>query len=75
MCTWILKKAEHLVWITQMSIGRTEVSKAAIESLGHLMADDELESRHKEETEIQMQELLMQVPNSSRLIRIKGIGW
>ena len=69
-----MKKAEHLVWVAQASVGRKDGSTAAIAALGHLMAGYELECRHKEETEIQMQELLMQVPNASKLVRIKGVG-
>jgi transposase len=68
------KKAERLVWIARKSVGRKDGSHAAIAALGHLMAAYELEWRHKEETELQMQGLLVQVPNASNLVQIKGIG-
>jgi len=69
-----LKKAERLVWVARKSIGRTDGSSAAIVALSHLVADYEQAERYKSETEQQMQELLMQVPNASKLIMIKGIG-
>jgi hypothetical protein len=69
-----MKKAERLVWVSQESVGRRDGTTAAVAALGHLMAGYELECRHKEETETQMQKLLIQVPNASKLVRIKGVS-
>jgi transposase len=69
-----LKKAESLVNVAKVSIGRTAGSEAAEAALKNLLAQYELMSRQSQEIEQLMQELLVQVPHASKLMEIKGIG-
>ena len=69
-----LKKAERLVKAASESIGRTAGSEAAEAALQNILTQYELINRQKQETEVLMQELLLRVPNASKLVDIKGIG-
>jgi transposase len=69
-----LKKAEKLVKFALESIGRTAGSEASIAALQNLLTQYEMVLKQKEDIEKLMQELLMKVPNASKLIDIKGIG-
>jgi transposase len=69
-----LKKAERLVKAASESIGRTAGSEVAEAALQNILTQYELIDRQKQETEMLMQELLLKVPNASKLMDIKGIG-
>jgi transposase len=69
-----LKKAERLVKAASESIGRTAGSEMAEAALQNILTQYELINRQKQETEMLMQELLLKVPNASKLMDIKGIG-
>jgi transposase len=69
-----LKKAERLVKAASESIGRTAGSEMAEAALQNILTQYELIDRQKQETEMLMQELLLKVPNASKLMDIKGIG-
>lgn len=69
-----LKKAEKLVKLALDSIGRTTGSEAAEAALQNLLTQYEIVLKQKEDIEKLMQELLIRVPNASKLIDIKGIG-
>lgn len=69
-----LKKAERLVKLAQESIGRTAGSEAAEAALQNLLTQYEMVMQQKQDIEKLMQELLIRVPNASKLVDIKGIG-
>lgn len=69
-----LKRAEKLVRLANVSIGRTAGSEAAEAALQNLLSQYEMILKQKQDTEKLMQELLMKVPNASKLVDIKGIG-
>jgi len=69
-----LKRAEKLVVAATESIGRTAGSEAAEAALQNLLAQYEMIDRQKQDIEALMQELLLRVPNASKLVDIKGIG-
>lgn len=69
-----LKKAEKLVKLAFKSIGRTGGSEAAEAALQNLLTQYEMVLKQKQDIEKLMQELLIRVPNASKLIDIKGIG-
>ena len=69
-----LKRAEKLIAAAKDSIGRTSGSEAAVVSLHNLMTQYELIVMQMEAVESRMQECLLQVPNASKLLAIKGIG-
>ena len=68
------KKAEKLVKAASESIGRIAGSKAAEAALQNLLTQYEMINRQKQDIEELMQELLLRVPNASKLVDIKGIG-
>ena len=68
------KKAEKLVRLANESIGRTAGSEAAEAALQNLLSQYEMILKQKQDIERLMQELLMKVPNASKLVNIKGIG-
>ena len=69
-----MKKAERLVRAAAESIGRTSGSKAAEVALQNLLKQYEMINQQKQDIEGLMQELLLRVPNASKLVDIKGIG-
>lgn len=69
-----MKKAERLVRAAAESIGRTSDSKAAEAALQNLLTQYEMINQQKQSIEGLMQELLLKVPNASKLVDIKGIG-
>jgi transposase len=69
-----LKKAERLAKAATESIGRTAGSEAAEAALQNLLMQYEMINSQKQEIERLMQELLLRVPNASKLVNIKGIG-
>lgn len=69
-----LKKAERLVKAAAESIGRTAGTEAAEAALQNLLTQYEMIKGQKQEIERLMQELLLRVPNASKLVDIKGIG-
>lgn len=69
-----LKKAEKLVKLALESIGRTAGSEAAEAALQNLLTQYEIVLKQKQDIERLMQELLIRVPNASKLVDIKGIG-
>ncbi|ACL75896.1 IS110 family transposase [Ruminiclostridium cellulolyticum] len=69
-----IKRAEKLVRLANVSIGRTAGSEAAEAALQNLLTQYEMILKQKQDTERLMQELLMKVPNASKLVDIKGIG-
>ena len=68
------KRAEKLVRLANESIGRTAGSEAAEAALQNLLSQYEMILKQKQDIERLMQELLMKVPNASKLVDIKGIG-
>jgi len=68
------KKAERLIKAASESIGRMAGSEAAEASLQNLMTQYELIKQQKREIESLMQELMLRIPNASKLAAIKGIG-
>lgn len=68
------KKAERLFRLASESIGRTAGSQAAEASLQNLLKQYEMVLQQIQEIEKLMQELLLKVPNASKLVDIKGIG-
>lgn len=69
-----LKRAEKLVRLANVSVGRTAGSEAAEAALQNLLSQYEMILKQKQDTEGLMQELLVKVPNASKLVEIKGIG-
>ncbi|ATW26723.1 IS110 family transposase [Candidatus Formimonas warabiya] len=69
-----IKKAERLVQAAAESIGRTSGSKAAEAALQNLLTQYEMINQQKQNIERLMQELLLKIPNASKLVDIKGIG-
>ena len=69
-----LKKAEKLVNLAISSIGRTAGNEAAEAALQNLLTQYEMVMRQKQDIEQLMQELLIKVPNASKLVGIKGMG-
>jgi len=69
-----IKKAEKLVRIASESIGRTAGSEAAEASLQNLLTQYEMILKQKQDIEKLLQELLIRVPNATKLVEIKGIG-
>ncbi|MCX7748155.1 MAG: IS110 family transposase [Clostridia bacterium] len=69
-----LKRAEKLVNLALESIGRTTGSKAAEAALQNLLTQYEMVMQQKQDIEKLMHELLIKVPNASKLVDIKGIG-
>ncbi len=68
------KRAEALVKVASNSIGRTSGKLASEASLKNLLAQYDLYCKQYEALEQLMLELLMQVPNASKLLDIKGVG-
>jgi transposase len=68
------KRAEAIVRAAKGSIGRTAGSMAAETSIHNLLVQYEMLAKQLHEQETLMQELLLQVPNASKLTAIKGIG-
>jgi transposase len=68
------RKAEMLVELASASIGRVTGSDAALAALRNLLQQYELIEEQQECIECLMQELLMRVPNASKILEIKGIG-
>jgi transposase len=68
------KKAERLFKLALESIGRTAGSEAAEAALQNLLKQYEMVLQQLQEIEKLMQELLLRVPNASKLMDIKGIG-
>ena len=68
------KKAEKLFKLATQSIGRTAGSEAAEAALQNLLQQYEMIMHQIQEIEKLMQELLLKVPNASKLVDIKGIG-
>jgi transposase len=69
-----LKKAEKLANLAIRSIGRTAGSEAAEAALQNLLTQYEIVMQQKQGIEQLMQELLIKVPNASKLVDIKGMG-
>ena len=69
-----LKKAQCLFQTATKSIGRTAGSEAAETALMNLLVQYELIEAQREQIEKLMAEMLLQVPNSGRLLEIRGIG-
>ncbi|OQC17319.1 MAG: Transposase IS116/IS110/IS902 family protein [Firmicutes bacterium ADurb.Bin080] len=69
-----LKKAEKLVNLAISSIGRTAGNEAAEAALQNLLTQYEMVMQQKQDIEQLMQELLIKVPNASKLVGIKGMG-
>jgi transposase len=69
-----LKKAEMLVKIASMSIGRTAGGASAEVAIKNLLKQYEIVMEQMEEIEVLMQEMLLKVPYANKLIDIKGIG-
>ena len=67
-------KAERLIAVARGSIGRVDGAKAAVVGLNHLLAQNQMSSQQSEEQETLLQELLLQVPNAAKLLKIKGVG-
>ena len=68
------KKAERLFKLASESIGRTAGSEAAEAALQNLLKQYEMVLEQIQVIEKLMQELLLRVPNASKLVDIKGIG-
>lgn len=68
------KKAEKLFKLASESIGRTAGSEAAVAALQNQLMQYEMVMQQIQEIEKLMQELLLKVPNASKLVDIKGIG-
>lgn len=68
------RKAELIVKLASASIGRVTGSDAAVFALRNLLQQYELIEEQQEHTECLMQELLLRVPNASKILEIKGIG-
>lgn len=69
-----LKKAKAIVETAEKSIGRTTGIVAAEASIRNILEQYEIFERQIEEQKKLMQELLLQVPNASKLLTIKGMG-
>lgn len=69
-----IKKAQALVKAATNSIGRTNGYVASEASLQNLLVEYELYSAQLEQLEQLMWELLLKVPNATKLLDIKGIG-
>jgi len=69
-----LKKAEKLVNLAISSIGRTAGNEASEAALQNLLTQYEMVMQQKQDIEQLMQELLIKVPNASKLVGIKGMG-
>ncbi len=63
-----------IVKLASASIGRVTGSDAAVFALRNLLQQYELIEEQQEYTECLMQELLLRVPNASKILEIKGIG-
>jgi len=68
------KRANAIVRAANESIGRTEGSVAAEAALHNLLMQYEMLQKQIKSQEMLMQELLLQVPNTGKLLEIKGIG-
>jgi transposase len=68
------RKAEMLLELASASIGRVTGSNAALAALRNLLQQYELIVEQQECIECMMQELLLRVPNASKILEIKGIG-
>jgi len=68
------KESERVIKAASESIGRMAGSEAAEASLQNLMTQYELIKQQKREIESLMQELMLRIPNASKLAAIKGIG-
>ena len=68
------KKVENLVKLAAQSIGRVAGNGASEAALQNLLTQYELIMTQKQEMEKLMQELLLKVPNASKIVGIKGIG-
>jgi transposase len=69
-----VKRAQELVKVASVSIGRKIGLVAAEASLQNLLDEYELYVKHYEELEQLMMELLLQVPHAGKLLQIKGVG-
>ncbi len=69
-----LKRAELLCLVADQSIGRKEGTRASISNLQFLMTEYELITMRLETLKEQMAECLVQIPNASHLLAIKGMG-
>ncbi len=69
-----LKKAEALIRAAIRSVGRVTGAQAAEVALKNILIQYELLQEHLNSIEVLMQELLLQVPNGTKLMDIKGIG-
>jgi transposase len=68
------KRAEAIVREAEEPVGRAGGAVAAEASIHHLLVQYELLLKQLQEQELLMQELLLLVPNASKLTAIKGIG-
>lgn len=68
------RKAEMLVEVASTSIGRVTGSNAAVVALWNLLQQYEMILEQQESIECLMQEILLRVPNASKILEIKGIG-
>ncbi len=68
------KRAQALVKAATNSIGRTNGHVASEASLQNLLAEYDLYRTQHEQLEQLMWELLLQVPNADKLLKIKGVG-
>ncbi len=69
-----IKRAQALVKAAINSIGRTNGHVASEASLQNLLAEYDLYRAQHERLEQLMWELLLQVPNAVKLLKIKGVG-
>jgi transposase len=68
------KRAVKLLSAATKSIGRTAGAEAAEIALQNMLSQYEMILQQRCELEILMQELLLRVPNASKILQIKGMG-
>jgi transposase len=68
------RKAEIIVEVASTPIGRVTGSNAAVVALWNLLEQYDLIVNQQDVIECLMQELLLRVPNASKILEIKGIG-
>lgn len=69
-----LKKALRLIYVANISIGRTHGADAAEVTLKNLLSQYEMIKMQLQLQDILLQELLLKVPNAGKLVEIKGVG-